>query len=130
MLGEQLCIYVIVISMTFDTQLLCPTNTCFNTGPQPDLFCGDSGSHLQNGRHVNIQCPISRLILYHIDIKFILVNISMFSRSTNPNMAIMLCQPLFFFNMAATFYGIELHYLQREIMTHVCFPLCSCVFLS
>ena len=38
----------------------------------------------------------------NIDRKLIIVSMSMFSGSRNSNMAIILCQPLFFFNMAAT----------------------------
>ena len=46
----------------------------------------------------------------NINRKLIRVSMSMFPGSLNPNMAIVLCQVLFF-NMDATFYVLLLHYL-------------------
>ena len=74
-------------SMTFRTQLLYPMKTCFKTGPQPDLVCGGCGSHFQNGRH---EFSMSHISANNIDRKLIIVSMSMFSRSRNPNMAILL----------------------------------------
>ena len=57
---------------------------------------------------MNFQCPIPRRM--HIDRKLIIVSMSMFSGSVNSNMAIILCQ-LLFFNMDATLCVLLLHYL-------------------
>ena len=54
----------------------------------------------------------------NIDRKLIVVSMSMFSGSRNPNMAIILCQPLFF-NMAATCYVLVLHYRTSRAITVV-----------
>ncbi len=75
-------------SMTFGTQLLCPMKTCFKTGPQPDFVCGCCGSHFQNGWHEFSMSHISAN--YNIDRKLIIVSMSLFSGSHNPNMAIIL----------------------------------------
>ena len=98
-------------SMTFGTQLLCPMKTCFNTGPQPDLVCGGVGSHffimadkcMFNVSYLFINCPFAlftsaSLVPFHmfhisannIDMKFIVVSMSMFSGSKIRNMAIIL----------------------------------------
>ena len=59
---------------------------------------------------LNFQCPIYRRIIYSVDRKLIIVSMSMFSGSVNPNMAIILCQPLFL-NVDATLFVLLLHYL-------------------
>ena len=74
-------------SMAFGTQLLCPMKTSFKTGPQTDLACGSCGSHFQNGWH---EFSMSHISENNIDMKWIIVSMSMFSGSRNPNMAIIL----------------------------------------
>ena len=54
----------------------------------------------------------------NIDRKLILVSMSLFSRSRNPNMAIILCQQLFF-NMDATFYVLLSHYLNTAAPVYI-----------
>ena len=56
-------------------------------GPQPDLACGGCGSHFQNGWH---EFSMSHISANNIDRKLIIVSMSMFSGSRNPNMAIIL----------------------------------------
>ena len=57
-----------------------------------------------------------------------LVSISMSSGSSNPNMAVILHQPLFF-NTAATFYVFLLHYLNTAVRNNAtCFFGSAAVF--
>ena len=53
---------------------------------------------------------MSHISANNLDRKIIIVSMSMFSGSMNSNMAIILCQ-LLFFNMDATCYVLVLHYL-------------------
>ena len=59
----------------------------FQDGTQPDLACGGCGSHFQNGWH---EFSMSHISANNIDMKFIIVSLSMFSGSRTPNMAIIL----------------------------------------
>ena len=61
---------------------------------------------------------MSNMSANNIDRKLIIVSMSMFSGSRNPNMAIILCQPLVF-NMAATCYVLLLHYITSRAVTVV-----------
>ena len=75
-------------SMKFGTQLLCAMKTCFKTGrsgPQPDLACGGCDSNFQNGRH---EFSMFHISANNIDMRLIIVSMSMFSWSRNPIMAI------------------------------------------
>ena len=74
-------------SMTFCTHLVRPIIRYFKTGPQPDLACGGGGSHFQNGGH---EFSMSHISANNIDSKLIIVSMSMFSGSRNPNVAIIL----------------------------------------
>ena len=51
------------------------------------LVCGVCGSHFQNGHH---EFPMSHISANNIDMKLIIVSMSMFSGSRNPNVAIRL----------------------------------------
>ena len=84
---SSLIVHFFYTSMKFGTQLLCPMKTCFKTRPQPDLACGGGGSHFENGWH---EFSMSLISANNIDRKLIIVSMSMFSRSRNPNMAIIL----------------------------------------
>ena len=60
---------------------------------------------------------LTLISMYNISVnntnrKLIIVSMSLFSGSRNPNLTIALCQPLFV-NMDATFYVLELHYLNN-----------------
>ena len=78
---------------------------CFKTEPQPDLVCGGCDSHFQIGWQM--ECSMSHISGNIIDRKLSIVSMSMCSGSINPNMAIILCQPLFF-NMAAIVYVLNM----------------------
>ena len=67
------------------TRLVWPIRSYLKTGPQPDLACGGGGSHFQNGWH---EFSMSHISANNVDNKLIIVSISMFSGSRNPNVAI------------------------------------------
>ena len=61
---------------------------------------------------------MSHISANNIDMTLIIVSMSMFAGSRIPNMAFILCQPLFF-NMAATCYVLLLHYITSRAITLV-----------
>ena len=74
-------------SMEFCRHLVWPIISYFMTGPQPDFVCGGCGSHFQNVWH---ELSLSHISANNIDRKLIIVSMTMFSWSRNPNMAIIL----------------------------------------
>ena len=74
-------------SMTFGTQLLCPMKTCFKTGPNQIWSVGAVAAIF---KMTDMIFSMSHISANKIDRKLIIVFMSMFSGSRNPNMAIIL----------------------------------------
>ena len=83
----ELCILWYKYYILHTLSMISPIRSYFKTGPQPDLACGGGSSHFQNGWH---EFSMSHILANNIDTKLIIVSMSMFSGSRNPNVAIIL----------------------------------------